>query len=132
MLKLHEGLRLVAYEDTTGHATLGFGHNLETPITFAAAENILDDDVARATFDLRARFPWTSTLDEVRHAVLVDMVFNLGIGGFAQFKTTLGLVKDGDYSEASRQMLKSKWAGQVGLRAERLSYMMRTGEWPSA
>jgi lysozyme len=33
----------------------------------------------------------------------------------------------GDYSEAAGEMLDSKWARQVGRRAERLSSMMELG-----
>jgi lysozyme len=35
---------------------------------------------------------------------------------------------EGDYKEASIQMMDSRWASQVGARAERLRDMMETGE----
>lgn len=137
MLRLHEGLRLKPYEDTEGHLTIGYGHNLDAKgITRLQAELILTDDIADAAIDLRTRWPWTDELDEVRRAVLHEMCFNMGGGVLAQFKTTLRLVQEGNYAEASRQMLRSKWASQVGAdfgeRAWRLSRMMATGEWPTA
>jgi lysozyme len=132
MLKVHEGLRLKAYEDSTGNLTIGFGHNLENGISKTVAEFILSEDIAAADAALRARFPWTDDLDEVRRAVLVDQVFNMGIGGLATFKATLDLIHTGDYEGAAKRMLKSLWARQVGPRAIRLSEMMRSGEWPPA
>jgi len=35
------------------------------------------------------------------------MAFNLGIVGLLKFKTTLGLIRDSKYKEASVQMLNS-------------------------
>lgn len=133
MLRLHEGFRPKPYEDTTGNTTIGYGHNLDAKgITRAAGEYILNEDIADASAALLARFPWTEKLDEVRRAVLIDMTLNMGIGGLATFVRTLEMVRTGYYIEASKRMLKSLWAGQVGARAVRLSEMMRSGEWPVA
>lgn len=136
LLRLHEGLRLRMYEDSKGNTTIGFGHNLENGITRAQAEAVLDLDVKAAEADLHARWPWTKRLDPVRHAVMVMLVFNMGSGVLSTFKTTLGLIETGYYIEASRQILKSLWAIQVGKepgqRAWVLSEMLRSGEWPLA
>lgn len=133
MIKLHEGLKLFPYADSVGKSTIGFGHNLtDRGITRAQAENILTDDIFEAEASLSRQLPWSEVLDEVRRAVLVDMCFNMGITALSQFKTTLGLVKDGDYREAARAMMQSVWATQVPSRALRLSDMMRTGTWPLA
>jgi len=39
-------------------------------------------------------------------------------------------ITEHDYKQASIEMLDSKWARQVGKRAERLSDMMESGDWP--
>jgi lysozyme len=131
MIKLHEGLRLFPYQDSQGFLSVGYGHNLSARgITRGQAENILTDDIFEAEASLVRSFPWVEVLDEVRRAVLVDLTFNIGIAGVAKFKTTLGLIKDGDYGGASKAMLESLWARQVGSRATRLSNMMRDGRWP--
>lgn len=137
MLKLHEGYRAKPYKDTVGKLTIGFGRNLtDNGIRPTEAEFLLDNDIKEATMRLRITFPWTESLDLVRQAVLIDMTFNMGIGGLSGFKTTLRLIEVGDYANAAAQMLRSKWAEQVGMkvgqRAWRLSTMMRTGEWASA
>ena len=86
--------------------------------------------------DLRA-LPWVTQLNEVRQRVLVDMAFNMGIVGLLSFKRTLATIQAGDYQQAATMMLDSRWAGQVGQRAERLAHMMVTGKdprelWPPA
>ena len=68
-------------------------------------------------------------LGDVRQAVVVDMSFNLGLTRFSQFTQTLKAISAGNYAAASSYMLDSKWARQVGPRAQRLAKMMRTGEW---
>ena len=50
--------------------------------------------------------------------------------GLLGFKNTLATIRAGDYQRAASMMLDSKWAGQVGQRAERLSRMMATGKDP--
>jgi lysozyme len=71
--------------------------------------------------------PWWRNLSPVRQRVLVNMAFNLGMVGLLTFKNTLGAMQNGSYAAAAAGMLSSKWATQVGVRAERLADMMRTG-----
>lgn len=125
-----EGMRLEPYKDSVGKLTIGVGHNLDDkPITRAAALWILQDDINDATRDIQGNLFWTKNLDPVRFGALVNMCFNLGIGGLLKFKQTLGFIQEGKYEEASKAMLDSVWAKQVGARAERLSKQILTGEW---
>ena len=134
LLEGHEGRVPHAYQDSLGYWTIGIGHlidkrrggRLPDPIIDALFDYDLDHH-AKPLFD---RLPWVASLDPVRQAVLIDMAFNLGVDGLLGFHTTLGHVHGGRYTAAAEQMLKSKWAGQVGRRALRLSEMMRTGQWP--
>lgn len=131
ILKHDEGLRLQPYRDSVGVWTIGYGHNLEAkPITKAAAETIFADDLADAVYALGQALPWARNLDDVRYAVLVMMVFNLGLVGLLKFKKMLGATAVGNFDLAANEMLDSVWAGQVGKRANRLATMMRTGKWP--
>lgn len=130
-LKLHEGVVLKAYECSAGRTTIGVGRNLDdVGITDDEAEYLLQNDIDRVVVALRRELPWIDELDEVRQRVLFDMGFNLGISGLLQFKKTLKAVKDGDFERAGRMMLDSKWATQVGKRADRLSVMMAMGKDP--
>lgn len=136
MIKMHEGTgpvkngeRLMPYQDSVGLTTLGYGRNVEERgISFDEADYLLSNDVADVVKDC-SQFTWFKLLDDVRQAVVVDMVFNIGIKRFKGFKNTIASIESGDYVMASIEMLDSKWASQVGQRAQRLSKMMSTGEW---
>ena len=131
LLKRHEGLRLHPYRDTTGHLTIGWGHNLEWGISEPVAALLLREDVARAEAALVRAHRWVRELDPVRKAVLVSMAFNLGLEGLLRFSQTLGAVASGRWADAAAAMRRSQWADQVGARAEELAEMMVTGEWPA-
>jgi lysozyme len=141
MITRHEGLMLKTYQCPAGKLTIGVGHNLEanplegitegSTISQARALEILLKDVTACVDGLRRHLPWFDSLDEARQAVLIDMCFNLGLWGLLKFKLTLAAIQAGDYERAASQMLQSKWAHQVGRRAQRLSQMMRLGEWPA-
>ena len=125
-----EGTRLKPYMDTTGHVTIGFGRNLtDVGISLAEAEYLLDHDIARASADVQAALPWTTTLDEVRRAALINMAFNLGIHGLLGFHKMLAACQTGDWATAALEALNSEWARQVGPRAYRLSRQVETGVW---
>ena len=128
-LRLHEGERLKPYRCTAGKLTIGVGRNLEDRgITAAESAYLLGNDIDSHWRELVRALPWVERLDEVRQRVLLDMAFNLGIGGLLGFKNTLATIKAGDYQKAAAMMLDSKWARQVGRRADRLSGMMASGK----
>lgn len=125
-----EGLRLHPYKDSVGKLTIGVGRNLDdVGISKAEAALLLDNDIADATQRLETAFPWTAALDDARKGVLLNMTFNMGIQGLAGFKNFLAAVQAGDYSSARDHMLDSRWAEQVGPRAQRLAIQMETGQW---
>jgi lysozyme len=125
-----EGCRLTLYDDPLGIPTIGAGRNLrDRGISQAEAEILLDNDIRQSTSDVLAHVPWAFRLDEVRLGVLVAMAFNLGIGGLVKFEKALAAMERGDWYTAAAHMMDSKWARQIGLRAERLAEQMRDGAW---
>jgi lysozyme len=128
VLKRDEGLRLKPYRCTAGKLTIGYGRNLDDRgISQQEAETLLRNDVADAYAECRREFPWFSGLDEAREAIVVSMVFNLGMAKFKGFHNTIAAIARGDYQDAASRMLQSRWAQQVGNRAIRLAAAMRTG-----
>ena len=125
-IKLSEGLRLLPYTCPTGHLTIGYGHNLERPISQRAAQVILDDDLAAAREDA-AKIPEYRDLDPVRRDVLVDMTYNMGLPAVMQFHGMRAALAAQNWQEAGREMLDSLWARQVGKRAQELSAIMVRG-----
>lgn len=125
----HEGERLTVYRCTAGFLTIGCGRNLETTgISKAESRYLLDGDITRCINECVSKFPWFPDLDPVRQRVLVDMTFQMGIGGLSHFRTTLKYIEARQYGPAADAMLQSKWAQQTPARAERLSRWMRTGQ----
>lgn len=124
-LILHEGLKLKPYKCTAGKLTIGVGRNIEDiGITEDEARALLDNDILRVAQELDNGLPWWRDLSDVRQRVLLDMAFNLGTPTLMKFKNTLGLIEAGDFVGASEEMLRSRWAEQVGQRALTLSKAM--------
>lgn len=124
-LILHEGLELKSYTCSAGYITLGVGRNVEElGITEEEARYLLDNDILRVGKELDNVMPWWREMSEVRQRVVVDMVFNLGISRFLNFKNAINAMQEQDWEEAAAQMLDSKWADQVGQRSHRLAKAM--------
>lgn len=127
-LEKHEGCVLRPYRDSVGKWTIGIGRNLsDNGISRDEALHMLDNDIADCETDLDRELPWWRQLNEVRQEVLCEMCFNLGITRLLGFVNTLAAMRNRDYVGASRHMKRSKWAGQVGARADDLAELMRTG-----
>lgn len=121
----HEGLRLKPYRCTAGKITIGVGRNLEDlGISRLEAMYLLDNDIMRVWDEADEKFEWFEELGDDRKIVVVSMIFNLGMAGFLKFFNLIKAIETNDFNEASKQMLKSKWATQVGTRAQELAKMM--------
>lgn len=129
-LKRHEGLVLKPYQCTSGKLTIGIGRNLEDQgITEHEAYMLLQADILRCEKEVLAHIPCYKKLNEARQEVLVNMCFNLGIKGLLSFKKFLTALTKQDFMTASKEMLNSQWAKQVGERAIELSDVIKTGSW---
>ena len=128
-LKIHEGVHSKVYLDTEGIETIGVGRNLvDRGLSDDEIELMLANDIRDFQEEVESAFLWWSDMDDVRQRVVVDMAFNMGLGSLSKFVNTLAHIENGRYEDASVEMLDSKWARQVGDRANVLSDMMKTGE----
>jgi lysozyme len=126
LLLLHEGEKLRMATDTKGRPFIGVGHDLESkPISLQASRLILADDIADCTRSAML-YPWYPGLNAARQAVVLDMIFNVGPGGFNLFVKFRAAMIAQDYVQASAEILDSQIAPK---RAEDLAAMMQTGEW---
>ncbi len=120
-----------AYKDSEGYLTIGVGHLIDKRKKGELPAKIIDallmHDIREVMKQLDKKLPWWRSLDETRQRVLVNMAFNLGINGLLKFRKMLAALEAGDYEKAAEEMLDSRWAKQVGKRAERLWAMMMTG-----
>lgn len=124
-----EGLKLTPYYDSVGKLTIGVGRNLaDNGIRENEAMFMLRQDVRQAIEECQT-FPFFMKLNEPRQAVMVNLMFNIGMTRLLSFKKMLAALSKLDYNEAAAEMLNSLWAKQVGPRALRLSEQMLSGEW---
>lgn len=123
-----EGIRFKPYRDTVGKLTIGVGRNLDdVGLTNAEVMFMLDCDISKLEIEMFREFPWAKGMSDIRQQVLANMLFNVGLTRLKGFRKMLAFMQAGKYNEAANEMLDSKWAKQVGLRANRLAIMMRNG-----
>lgn len=129
-LTVDEGRKKRIYVDTVGKITGGVGRNLtDRDFSDDEIDLMLANDIALVVAQLDKALPWWRSMTDARQDVLANMAFNLGIAGLLGFKNTLATMQAKRYDAAAAGMLASKWAKQVGKRADRLAAMMRTGEY---
>ena len=140
-LKRHEGFDLEAYRCSLGALTIGWGHNCDAVpvqgvskpgdvISRGTAEVLLDNDVKMVAKELDRLIPWWRGLDMPRQGVLLNMGFQMGVSGLMGFRKALARLEAGDWQEAARQMLDSKWAKkQTPSRAAELATQVILNEW---
>lgn len=128
-LERDEGFVPHAYQDSLGIWTIGIGRLVDRRkrggITRDEALILLHNDIARHWEELTTDLPWLEDAPEAVQEVLANMAFNMGVPGLLNFTKTLALLQAGNYTAAADEMLQSKWAGQVGARADRLAAMVR-------
>lgn len=129
LLSRHEGVRTLAYVDSVGKITVGVGRNLtDRGLSPMEIDILLTDDIAYFNKRLNDTFMWFKDVGEARQIALIDMAFNLGFKGFCEFHDMIAALEIHDYDKASAEMITSKWAQQVGHRADELAKIVYTGE----
>jgi lysozyme len=132
LLIKHEGIRYKAYRDTVGKLTIGVGRNLDdVGLSNIEAMLLLTNDIDRVCKEAIGAFPWFNSLNPARQDVFLEMLFNLGLTKFQGFVRMIDAARFGQYDRAADEMINSKWATQVGIRAAELAYMMRYGLYDS-
>ena len=130
-LIIHEGLELFCYECSASKQTIGVGRNIDPNnglgITEDEARYLLKNDINRVESELQAAYGWFTELDDARKEAVVNMVFNLGLTRFNQFKATIKHIENRDYELAGAEALNSRWAEQVGQRAIDVANQLASG-----
>lgn len=125
----HEGYRQFPYKCSAGKLTIAVGRNLDDRgISESEAMYLLRNDITICKQELNLLYPIVNRLNDARHNVLINMCFNIGIVRLSGFKKMWAAIEIGDFKEASRQMLDSRWSGQVGKRADELAETMKRGK----
>ena len=145
----HEGMVLTVYQDTLGIDTIGIGRNLKDRgisqeeldhmdiphidliyrdgITEADARYLAENDVQIVEDELLRAHPCVDGLDSVRQLILIDMAFNMGVPRLCKFTLMWNAIHEEKFDIAAKEMLDSRWANQVKLRAVKLANAMHNG-----
>jgi|TARA_R100000084_G_scaffold30567_1_gene11158 lysozyme len=135
-IKEHEGFRDTVYLDSLGKRTVGYGHlcvedHWEDGKKYDKEylDEIFDKDFQNAADqcedlcnDYELELPETIT------DVLIEMIFQLGIGNVMKFKKMIAALQEQDFETASLEMLDSRWATQTPSRAEKLSLIVKDAQ----
>jgi lysozyme len=130
MLRRHEGVEPFGYQCSEGKLTVGVGRNIDPEgglgLSPDEIDYLLENDINRTINDLQ-KFTWFEGLSKSQQAGLVDFHFNVGGTTFRKFKNMIAALDDGDYIEAAKELLDSRYAKQVGKRAKTIAALI-TGE----
>ena len=122
LVRKHEGTVYRIYVDSVGVLTGGVGHafHVGSVLPVEVVERLFYHDMYNAYKDYdRLKFD----LSPVRKAVIINMLFNLGLIRFQGFKRMIEAIRWNDCELVVKEMLDSKWATQVKGRAEELAMM---------
>ena len=109
MLMLHEGLELKPYKCTADKTTIGVGRNLQdVGITEDEAKYLLQNDIDRILKEVE-HWSFLEKLNEPRQAVILDMVFNMGVTRFNAntWVKTFAAIKNEEWDEAKNLVEKA-------------------------
>ena len=131
-LKIDEGVKYEVYDDHLGYKTFGIGHLVKTtdeeygapvgtPVSEERVNSVFDEDVETYVNESKKVFGNLEDMPQEAQQVIVNMCFNMGAPRLSQFKKFIKAIQDEDWATASVEMLDSRWANQVGSRADRLS-----------
>jgi lysozyme len=133
-LRIHEGVEKHVYQDHLGFWTIGVGRLVDERGGLGLSEDEIDyllkNDIYRSRKELSETFSWFNDLDEVRQDGMCNLHFNLGLTRLRGFQKALRFMESGDFLLASEEFLDSRWAKQVGNRADDVAQMIATGEYP--
>ena len=132
-IKEHEGFRDTVYLDSLGKRTVGYGHlcvedHWEDGKKYDKEylDEIFDKDFQNAADQCEDLCnDYELDLPETITDVLIEMIFQLGIGNVMKFKKMIAALQEKDFETASLEMLDSRWASQTPSRAEELSLIVK-------
>lgn len=127
MLKTEEGFKTKPYKCPSGFLTIGIGHNLDANGMDAdLLEEQFKRDVKRFEAALVDIFKDFKSFSEPRQLAFLNMIFQLGVSGFKNFKMMIVAANEGNWTWAAAHAGNSIWAKiQTPQRAARVTRMIR-------
>ena len=126
-LEKEEGRREKPYTDSVGKMTVGVGRNLtDRGLRDSEIDLMLKNDIDEAYIECEKSFSWFSEQPGRAKIVLIDMAFNMGMPALKGFKNMLKYFERRMYISAAAELIASKYAKQVGKRADDLAEILLT------
>ena len=132
MLKRHEGVRSHVYLCSAGYETIGVGRNIAESglgLSDDEVEYLLNNDIERVRQELTDSYFWFPALNEARQDAMIDICFNLGLTRLRGFVNAIEAMSREQFDVAADEFMDSRWATQVGNRANEITEMIRVGEY---
>ena len=132
MLKRHEGVRSHVYLCSAGYETIAVGRNIAESglgLSDDEIEYLLKNDIERVRQELTDNYFWFPALNEARQDAMIDICFNLGLTRLRGFVNALEAMSREQFDVAADEFMDSRWATQVGNRANEITEMIRVGEY---
>jgi len=87
-------------------------------ITSQHAAALFRQDIQTATRDAQQLFRSYGQQPDAVQLILTDMTYNLGLDRLSRFPKFRAAIEAKDYQEAAKELIDSKWYGQVGNRSK--------------
>ena len=137
IIKLEESYSSKEYYCTERYRTIGYGRKLSNVKNDPLQNTVVNEKdellflrtrIKDAEFQISKFKPnaWSKCNDQ-RKAVLISMVYQLGMAGVSKFNNMWNALERGDFELASKEMLDSLWAKQTKNRALRHAKTMKDG-----
>lgn len=143
-----EGFSAVEYKCPAGYLSIGYGRNLKfyplTPVekVLGVIDGKMTQDYAKGWLEQRLLTIYEKVKDKPyfvnqspqRQAAILDMIYNMGMKSFNEFKNFQTAMSENNYILASKELAtgssggKSKWLVQTKTRAEKIIKIIETGE----
>lgn len=147
LIARQEGFRADVYRDTLGFWTVGYGYLVSrdkeltenqaralcgAPWPEVRARLELERHIRDVEREIDATWGWAVSLPPLVRDGLIDMAYQLGVGGVKGFPRMLSALKAGDYALAEQHALKSAWAReQTPSRAVEVAGMLGNRVFPT-
>lgn len=137
LIAFEEGFRAAVYLCPTGYPTVGYGRRVRVldyetgvevtfPISRENEAAHLERRIDKTHQWLTSSFPeWYRALSPQRQAVLISLTYQVGKGGFNNFKKMIAALAAGDCQSAANEYLDSTAARQTPKRFARGFLILR-------
>ena len=125
-VKKNEGYRSMVYKDSLGIDTIGYGFAIkDLELDEDICEEILVRKLKDLQYSIKKKFHWFEDMPPHIKDVVMEMCYQLGVGGFSKFRKTISYLENKQFKNASVEMLDSLWAKQTPNRAKALSVIVK-------